>query len=248
MKLDLILSALVALPLAACDMGDTDLGELETETSASSGESDSQTSGGSDSQTSGGSDSQTSGGSDSQTSGSESESESESETESSSSSGGGLYPAACEAAGWVDSYEAWQEAAASGNYTYVAEDATYIDLGDFQCLYNTTITVENGEVVRRAFQLLDQADGATCEQDFIEMGDSLGDSDVPLAHPPITMDEVYLTCCENQLDLPEEDWTPNFSVNDAGLFRHCSAQMTGCGDGCSQGGAGQATIIEYTFE
>lgn len=161
----------------------------------------------------------------------------------------GGVPAACAQRGWDTSYETWQDAVAEadGQYSYVAETQTYLGKAEFGCRYHTTVRVANGAVIERVFTLIESADGADCEDDFAEVGDELGESDVPSAAPAVGLDQIYLDCCNNHLDLPEEDFLIQFDLDEAGLLQYCGAQILSCGESCELDEPGLIDIVSHEF-
>ncbi len=193
------------------------------------------------------------------TAGSDSDSDSDSGSGSGSGSGsptlgsdgstGGGPPAACVEQGWDTSLQTWQASvdAGGGHYFYVAETANYRGKGLVDCWYHTTIRVEAGTVVERSFALVDSLEGADCEDDFEEVGDEIGQSDVPYASAPVPLDQVYAECCSNHLDVPKDEFVTYFQVDEAGLLQFCGAAYDGCLDGCGLSEPGQISIVEHGF-
>lgn len=165
-----------------------------------------------------------------------------------SSTGGGI-PSACAERGWDTSYQAWQNAVAEadGQYSYVSETQSYDGKTELACVYNTTIRVADGVVVERAFTLIESLEDADCEDDFTEVGDELGESDVPFAADAVGLDQVYIDCCNNHLDVPEEDFFIVFDVDDAGLLQRCGAQYSSCGESCELEEPGLINIVSHEF-
>lgn len=165
------------------------------------------------------------------------------------SSTGDLVPAACVEQGWDTSFEAWQTAVADGggSYFYVARTESYSGKTEIDCFYDTTIRVEDGVVVERSFAVFDSLEGANCEEPFTETADQIGESDVPFAVAPVALDQIYLDCCNNHLDLPSDEFLILFDVDDAGLLEYCGAQDLGCGESCEVQESGLINIVEHGF-
>lgn len=195
---------------------------------------------------------QTSGSSDS---GSSSQSETTGVAESSDSdsadsgSTGDLVPAACVEQGWDTSFDTWQNAVSDGGgaYYYVARTESYSGKAEADCAYDTTIRVEDGVVVERSFAVSNSSPGADCEAPFSEVGDQIGESDVPFAVAAMGLEQIYLDCCNNHLDLPSDEFVAVFEVDDAGLLQYCGAQDLGCGESCELQESGLINIVEHGF-
>ncbi len=160
----------------------------------------------------------------------------------------GPAPAACVERGWQTSHEAWQNAVNDGGGAYYYVARTYSLAGEttIGCTYDTTIRVRDGVVTERSFSVAGFP-GIHCEEPFVEVGDEVGESDVPYAVAPVGLEQVYLDCCYNHLNVSEEEYTTYFGVDDAGLLETCGARYLGCGELCVRDEPGDIRIVEHGF-
>jgi hypothetical protein len=141
---------------------------------------------------------------------------------------------ACDHPEFNASLDSWNLARTqSGNrYSYVVIRGTIKVESSTEpgCLHLTTITVEDGVVVRRRFH--DAHMGENCEAGFVEEIDQVGSLSALGAAPPWTLDQVYQACCEDILSLDSAQARQSFIVDSNGLIKHCSANDASCNGEC----------------
>lgn len=151
----------------------------------------------------------------------------------------GGVPDVCVEEGWLASHETFTTlaAAAENTYWYTVEAG-----GDtwfsHDCVYRTTISVENEQVVRRAFVALGPPESdpdLECEPGFIEGADEIGTHDALHAAAARTLESLYSLCCWQVLIQPPEEYFVSFGVDEDGIMRYCEYSLKNCADGCTFG-------------
>ncbi|GAA4291382.1 hypothetical protein [Aestuariibaculum suncheonense] len=139
----------------------------------------------------------------------------------------------------------------NASYNYTVSSKT--ELG-YNC--NTSITVENGIIMSRAFEVYTQYDDEANYLDFenriilksfFEDKTALGthncksnDDDYNSisfcnAAPALTIDELYNTCLKKYLSVNPTSNEINFNVDDENLLKECYYTSNTCDDDCSFG-------------
>lgn len=157
------------------------------------------------------------------------------------STGGGV-PAACEAAGWDDSYATYQSAAEKAGSTYWYTQVTG-GLGfELTCSYLTVVEVIDGVIVRRTFEITEVPEGvdvSECVEPYVEEGDEINSHDAGYYDPPaLLMEAQYEGCCELLAIEPADEYSTYFDVDADGIVQACGAVFANCDDSCGVGVGG----------
>lgn len=132
-----------------------------------------------------------------------------------------------------NSKEAWLSFKANSNnsYKYVVSGGT----GMSNLSWETTITVQEGEIVQRHF--IYEGDIEGLPEDELEWTENEGEINTHesyVAAPAITMDEVYQKA-ENEWLVESSNVTTYFQVDYRGLLSTCGYVRNGCADDCFVG-------------
>ena len=132
-----------------------------------------------------------------------------------------------------NSKEAWLSFKANSNnsYKYVVSGG----IGMSNLSWETTITVQEGEIVQRHFIYEGNIDDLP--EDELEWTENEGEINTHesyVAAPAITMDEVYQKA-ENEWLVESSNVTAYFQVDYRGLLSTCGYVRNGCADDCFVG-------------
>lgn len=134
-----------------------------------------------------------------------------------------------------NSYKKWSEFKAKSNnsYEYTTESSSWAGLK-----WETSITVDNGEIVQRSFKYTyianELKENFEEELEWVENKEELNTHKNTGASAPLTLDEIYIKA--------EQDWlrkgkgfTTYFETENDGLISRCGFRPDNCMDDCFTG-------------
>ncbi|RFZ94349.1 hypothetical protein D0C36_01980 [Mucilaginibacter conchicola] len=132
-----------------------------------------------------------------------------------------------------ESRKKWQsfKASVSNSYSYTVPFGSWT--GSF---LETTITVQNGKVIERAFKAGNQEQSSPnliVTKSWTETGAEIGTHD-DYAAKPITLDQIYAEA-PSMINVSKEKNDIYFSVDDRGLISSVGYVPKGCQDDCFNG-------------
>lgn len=134
---------------------------------------------------------------------------------------------------FVESWQAWSDfkQSANNNYEYQVADGSWSGLS-----WETTITIENGEVIKRSFKYTSTKDLPQDipaeELEWTEQGDEIGTN--KMGASPLTLDEIYDKAQEEWL-LKRDNSEAFFETENNGMISTCGYIINNCADDCFQG-------------
>jgi len=117
------------------------------------------------------------------------------------------------------------------SYTYTTSFESWAGFGT-----NTTLTIQNGIVVSRAYEgyQRDNTNGnIIITETYIETIEHLNTHE--RGFPTLTVDELYTSCIEDYLSVNKKNNTIYFETNDIGIISICGFVPDGCIDDCFRG-------------
>lgn len=124
-----------------------------------------------------------------------------------------------------------RRASESAEYEYVSRFSSWAGFGN-----DTTVTVENGAVVKRAYRAWENNNETgipTTTTEWTEEGATLGSHTE--VGPLQTLDDLYDVCENDILTVDESDNTITLTFDDSGILATCVYVPNGCQDDCSVG-------------
>ena len=119
----------------------------------------------------------------------------------------------------------------NNTYSYTARTSSWTGFGT-----NTTLTIQNGVAVSRAFEAyqLDETNGNKIISDsYFENAENLNTHENGFA--TLTMDDLYNSCLEDYLSVNKKDNTIYFETNTQGIVSICGFVPDNCVDDCFRG-------------
>ena len=128
----------------------------------------------------------------------------------------------------------------NNSYKYTVEGYSWVGI-----LWKTTITVDEGKIVRRSYQCEEIGFGMepSLKEEWTENGEEIGIHKETAAFDPITLDEVYEKA-KNEWLIKRSDTTTFFEIKNNGLISLCGYTVDGCVDDCFRG-VNITSIIAY---
>lgn len=131
------------------------------------------------------------------------------------------------------SYKAWLDFKEQTNnsYVYTTSDGTWVGAS-----WETTITVEKGEIIQRYFKYTRISEGLT-PPDVLEWTESKAEinthKDTP-ASEAMTLDDIYVKAKTDWLE-KRKGSNASFETKNNGMISLCGYSMDGCADDCFRG-------------
>lgn len=134
---------------------------------------------------------------------------------------------------FIQSYKQWEKLKRKhqNSYQYKITDLSFSGFGS-----ETLLTIQNGEVVRRAYQsfLMSENDGTReLIEEYEEVGEDIGTHKE--GAKAVTLDELYEDCGSEYLMVDPDTHTLYFDTDEEGVMKLCGNVPDLCGDDCFEG-------------